>query len=153
MIEFNNSITIKRSLSEVFDFVSDFENLPKWNYYVLKVSKLSDGPVGEGTTYHQIRKTDQQDFQVIKFVPNRLVTIETLPPERSLKMRFEFEPTDGGTQIKDTWQLETGVPKPFNWFAARKVKSAVSENLHKLKKLLETGHVILQDGRELHLEG
>jgi uncharacterized membrane protein len=152
MIEFKNSITIKRSLSEVFEFVSDFENLPKWNYYILDVSMLSNGPIGEGTKYHQLRKTDQQDFQVIKFVPNRLVTIETLPPERPLKMRFEFEPTDNGTQIKDIWQLETGVPKPFNWFAARKVKSAVSENLRKLKDLLETGHVILQDGRERHLE-
>jgi uncharacterized membrane protein len=144
MIEFNNSIIIKRSLSEVFDFVSNFENMPKWNYYILEVSKLSNGPVGKGTTFHQIRKRDQQDFQVIKFVPNRLITIETLPPERSLKMRFEFEPTDGGTQIKDIWQMETDVPGPFNWLAARKVKSAVAENLRKLKDLLETGHVITE---------
>ena len=150
MIKFKNSVTIKRPLPDVFAFVSNFENMPKWNYYVTEVDKLTDGPVGEGTTYHQIRKTDEQDIQVVEFEHNRLVAIKTLPPERSLQMRFQLEPIDGGTRLTDEWKLETGVPGPFAWFAARKVKLAVSENLRKLKALLEMGHVTLQNGREVN---
>ena len=150
MIKFKNSVIIKRPLPDVFAFVSNFENLPKWNYYVTEVDKLTEGPVGEGTTYHQTRKTDEQDIQVVEFDHNRLVAIETLPPERPLQMCFQFEPIDGGTRITDEWKLEAGVPGPFAWLATRKVKSAVSENLTKLKALLEMGHVTLQNGREVN---
>lgn len=151
MIEFRNTIVIKRPLEEVFSFISNFENMPKWNYFVINVinvDKLTKESVGVGTTYHQTRKTDQQKFRVVEFQPNEAVAIETLPPEKELKMRFKFKPLEDGTQLIDEWKLETNTPGPFKWIAEKKVKSAVSENLKKLKALLETGHVILQDGRE-----
>jgi uncharacterized membrane protein len=147
MIEFTHTIVIERPLREVFSFISDFENMSKWNYYVLDVKKQSDGSVGMGTTYHQIRKTDQQRFQVVEYKPNQAVAIETLPPEKKLNMRFRFKSIENGTQIVDEWQLDTNTPGPLEWLAARRVKSAVFENLQKLKTLLETGHVELQDGR------
>jgi uncharacterized membrane protein len=149
MIEFENDVVINRPLEEVFAFISDFENMSKWNYYVMDVNKITDGPVDVGTTYHQTRKTDQQQFRVIEFKPNELVAIETLPPERKLNMRFRLESTDEGTQIIDEWRLETSIPGPFNWLAVRKAKSAVAENLEKLRILLETGRVTLQDGRQI----
>lgn len=36
MIEFNHSISIKRPINEVFAFLSDFENISKWDYYISK---------------------------------------------------------------------------------------------------------------------
>jgi uncharacterized membrane protein len=150
MIEFMNTIVIERPLKETFAFMSDFENLPKWNYYVLEVKKVSDGPVGVGTLYQQIRKTDQQQFWVVEYEPDKVVTIETLPPERKLRMRFQFKAIEGGkTQIVDEWHLETNKPKLLEWIATNKVRTAVSENLEKLKTVIETGQVKLQDGREM----
>ena len=35
MIELKNEIVIERPREEVFDFVSTFENVPKWNHYIL----------------------------------------------------------------------------------------------------------------------
>ena len=78
MLEFENTIHIHRSLAEIFAFLSDFENIPKWNYYVLEVRQLSEGPTGKGTTYHQVRKTDQQDFRIIEFEPDHTVAVKTL---------------------------------------------------------------------------
>jgi hypothetical protein len=43
--------------------------------------------------------------------------------------------------------LDTGKPALVEKLAGGNVKSAVTENLQKLKQLLETGKVILQDGR------
>jgi uncharacterized membrane protein len=37
VLEFENTILIDRPTDEVFAFLSDFENIPKWNYYVLEV--------------------------------------------------------------------------------------------------------------------
>ena len=59
MLEFENTIRVDRPIVEVFAFLSDLENIPKWNYYVVEVRKLSDGPIGIGTRYHQVRKTDE----------------------------------------------------------------------------------------------
>jgi uncharacterized membrane protein len=148
MIEFEKTIIVERPLDEVFAFISDFENLSKWNCYVIDVKKLTKGSVGVGTIYHQTRKTAQQNFKVVEFEPDRVVTIETLHPERKLHMRFQFDSIENGTKLLEEWKLENSVPGPFNWLVIRKVKSAVSENLEKLKILLETGQVILQDGRK-----
>jgi hypothetical protein len=51
------------------------------------------------------------------------------------------------TILTDEWELDTGKPALVERFAGRNVKSAVAENLQKLKQLLETGKVTLQDGR------
>lgn len=147
MIEFTNTIVIEKPVEEVFDFISNFENMSRWNYYVMEVKQLGEGAVREGTTYHQTRKTDQQKFKVVEFESNQAVAIETLPPEKTLYMRFTFEVVENGTKVVDEWQLDTKTPLFLRPLAAKKVQSAVSENLGKLKNLLETGQVTLQDGR------
>lgn len=148
MIEFENKIVIERPVEEVFAFVSDFENVPKWNYYVLEVNRTSGGPVGAGTTYHQARKTDEQDFGVTEYEPPERVVVKTLPhAQPAFEMRFTFQAVEGGTQVTDEWKLDTGRPGVLERLGAGRVKQAVKENLSKLKELLETGRVQLQDGR------
>ncbi len=152
MIEFENNISIDRPANEVFAFLSDFENIPKWNYFVLEVRKISDGPVGIGTTYHQIRKTDEQVFRVTEFEPNHRVAVKTLPQSSpQLEMRFTLRAQGTLTHVKDQWKLDTGRPALIEKLAAGRVKSAVAENLRKLKELLEGGNAILQDGRKVTL--
>lgn len=148
MLEFENTIRVNRPVTEVFAFLSDLENIPKWNYYVLEVRKTSNGPIKIGTTYHQVRKTDQQDLRIITLEQNHTVAIKTLPQSSpSLEMRFNLYDEGSTTRIRDQWKLETGQPALLERLAAGKVKSAVAENLSKLKQLLEERHVILQDGR------
>jgi carbon monoxide dehydrogenase subunit G len=152
MIEFTNEIVIERPVGEVFDFVSDLRNVPKWNYYVLEVSKTSDGPAGAESTYHQVRKTDEQDIQIVDYQPNRQVTLQTMPSSTpEFEMRFAFEPEGNGTRITDEWKLETGRNPLIERLGAGRIKSAVLENLGKLKELMETGEVRLQDGRQVML--
>jgi hypothetical protein len=73
--------------------------------------------------------------------------MRTLPPERDLEMRFELKTRNGRTFLKDTWTVK--LPAFIGWFGKKRVKNAVMENLLKLKVLLETGSVVLQDGREV----
>ena len=152
MLEFENTLRIDRPIDEVFAFLSDFENVPKWNYFVLEVTKTSEGPVDVGTTYHQIRKTDEQDFRVIEFQPNQKIAVKTLPKASpQFRRRFTLQAEGSATHILDEWELVTGKPALIEKLGAGKVKSAVAENLSKLKSLLETGSVILQDGRKENL--
>ncbi len=150
MLEFENTIRIDRPVDEVFAFLSDFENIPQWNYYVLEVRQLSDSSIGIGTTYHQIRKTDEQDFRIIEFEPDHMVAVKTLPQSSpSFEMRFTLYEEGNTTRIRDEWKLDTGRPAILERLAGGRVKSAVAENVAKLKELLEEGRVVLQDGRQV----
>jgi hypothetical protein len=62
-----------------------------------------------------------------------------------------FQADDGSTIIVDRWELSFGLFGPLETLAGNRVKSAVKENLKKLKELLETGNTILQDGRSVAL--
>lgn len=152
MLEFENTIRIHRPIAEVFRFLSNLENIPKWNYYVLEVKKTFEGPANIGTTYHQVRKTDQQDLCIVDLKQNQTVLVKTLPHSSpKLEMKFSLSEEENSTLILDEWKLETGQPALLERLAAGKVKSAVAENLLKLKELLENGHVLLQDGRRASL--
>jgi uncharacterized membrane protein len=152
VLEFENTIRIDRPVEEVFAFLSDFENIPKWNYYVLEVRQLSEGSIGVGTTYHQVRKSDQQDLRIIEFEPRHTVAVKTLPQSSpDLEMRFTLYEEGITTRVRDEWKLNTGRPAIFERLAGGRIKSAVAENLAKLKELLEEGQVVLQDGRQVTL--
>jgi hypothetical protein len=150
VIEFETTVRVACPASRVFAFLSRFENLPKWNYFVLDVAQTTPGPVGIGTTYHQVRKTDEQDFSVTEFEPGRKVAVKTLPGSSpQLEMQFTLQADGSATVIRDRWRLDTGKPVLIEKLGVGQIKSAVTQNLLKLKELLEAGRVTLQDGRQV----
>jgi uncharacterized membrane protein len=154
MIEFENRVEIDRPVDVVFQFLADLENLPKWNYYVTRVVKTSDGPPGVGSTYHQQRKTDDQEIEIAALEQDRMLILRTIPPSTpELERTMILERDEDRTQILDRWKLDTGHLGILQMLAKGRVRSAVEENLGKLKELLEQGSVTLQDGRQVLLEG
>jgi predicted FMN-binding regulatory protein PaiB len=63
-------VTTRRAIEDVFAFLADFENVPTWNYAIVETKKTSQGPVGVGTTYRQIRSISgrsEEGFKVTAF--------------------------------------------------------------------------------------
>ena len=56
MITFEVSIVIEKPVEEVFGFVTEGENVPKWNSAVKSVRKISEGPISVGTKYAIVRQ-------------------------------------------------------------------------------------------------
>jgi len=46
MASFENMVTIRRPVADVFTFLAHFENVPQWNYVIVETTKVSPGPVG-----------------------------------------------------------------------------------------------------------
>jgi uncharacterized membrane protein len=152
MITFQNEIEIDNGVEKVFPFVADLENIPKWNYYVREVTLTKKMDDIRGSQYRQVRREDQQVLKIVEYLKDELLVIETIPPSKpQLKRRMRFESHNGSTRILDHWELDLGLPGLMEKLAGMKVKSAVKENLGKLKQLMESGQTRLQDGRRVEL--
>lgn len=150
MVAFENIVEIRKPIEAVFEFVAHLENVPKWNYYVVSVQPRDGTTPHLGATYHQIRRQDEQTFQITDYQLNQRLVIATTPGSKPAATRhMTFEVLPNGTKLIDQWEL--GVNPLIGWLGKGKIQAAVSENLGKLKQLLEQGETHLQDGRLIRL--
>ncbi len=94
---FSNSVAIDRPVDEVFAFLSDFENVPKWNHAIAETRKSSPGPVAVGATYvqrRQIPKPSEEGFRVTELAPGRRLAVEGTLGSFPAKLRYELEPSE-----------------------------------------------------------
>jgi len=152
MIVLRNSIIINAPLEKVFNFLAAPENFPKWNYYLKTVSKIGEGNPVIGSTYHQIRKADEQYFTISGFKENEYLEISSTKKSAiTFKRKFSFSTTENGCCINDYFELAPRVPNFIGKWLSKKPQKAVGENLMKLKELFEKGATTLQDGRVVSL--
>jgi hypothetical protein len=74
MASFTIVIEISRPAQEVFAFLADLENVPKWNYAITKTRKTSPSEVGVGTTFEQTRSIptpSREHLTITDFHPDR----------------------------------------------------------------------------------
>ena len=79
-----------------------------------------------------------------------MVAVKTLPQSSpSFERTFTLYEEGNTTRVRDESKLDMGRPAILERLTGGRVKSAVIENLAKLKELLEEGRVVLQDGRQV----
>jgi uncharacterized protein YndB with AHSA1/START domain len=71
--DFRATVVIDRPIDEVFAFLSDGENDPKFSPRVLQIAKTTDGPPAVGTVYASTVKDagmkTQREFKLTEFEP------------------------------------------------------------------------------------
>jgi uncharacterized protein YndB with AHSA1/START domain len=144
METFENALTIRSPVEEVFSFLADFENVPRWNYAIEATRKTSPGPVGVGTTYSQTRsvpRRSEEGFEVTVFEPVSSLAIRGRIGPFDATLRYRLQPADGGTRLTNQVELEpaSGPLRLVAPVAAPRVRAAVAANLETLKRILEGG--------------
>jgi uncharacterized membrane protein len=143
-MKFTNTITIDRPASEVFAFLADFENVPRWNYAISETRMITDGPVGVGSRYLQIRTVPargEETFEVTEFQPNERLSIRGSLATFPAELAYVLEPEGHATRLTNTVELHpSGLLSVVAPLTASRVKSAVAANLETLKQILEQGH-------------
>jgi carbon monoxide dehydrogenase subunit G len=70
---FEGSAVVDRPIDEVFAFLANGENDPKFSPRVLEIAKTTDGPPGVGTVYASTVKDagmkTQREFKLTEFAP------------------------------------------------------------------------------------
>jgi uncharacterized protein YndB with AHSA1/START domain len=139
-IEIN--LVIDRPVEEVFAFVSNSENLPRWRSTVLECKKTSKGPLGVGGTFSSrltfLGRQFDGNIVVTEHEPNRIYASKMAEGPFPLATRYVLEPVENGTHV--SFVVE-GAPGGFFKFAEPLVvsmaKRAYEADLHNLKEMLE----------------
>ena len=140
-MRFTNTITINRPRDEVFAYLADLENLPRWNYAIQETRKVSSGPVAVGSRFHQVRTVPafrEESLEVVALDPDRTLgvrgTLNTLPARLGYVLESEGE----STVLTNTVDLEVRGPLALvSPIATRQIKAAVASNRGVLKQILE----------------
>jgi hypothetical protein len=99
---FQNTVTIRRAIEDVFAFLADFENVPTWNYAIVETKKTSPGPVGVGSTYRQLRSipdTSEEGFEVTAFEPTSRLEAHGSIGHFIATISYLLTPTGDGTRL------------------------------------------------------
>ena len=141
MATFENTVMIRRPIADVLAFLADFENIPRWNYAIVETHKTSQGPIGVGTIYQQVRSVpsrSEERFEVTAHNPPRQLEIQGQLGPFPSRLSYALDAIAEGTWVTNSVELELRGPgRLLGRVAVPRVRDAVAANLQKLKELLE----------------
>ena len=142
MPEARHQVTIERPPSEVFGFLADGLNGPKWRPGILDITHVSGS--GVGATYKQGvkgpggRRIDA-DYRVTTYEPNSRLGFEAIAGPVRPAGEYILEGVDGGTRLTFALQAEMGgIKRLLMARAVQKTMDAEVEATERLKNLLES---------------
>jgi uncharacterized protein YndB with AHSA1/START domain len=142
VIAFETEVGIDRPVEDVFAFVSDPLNFPRWNSAVRAVRKTSAGDNGGASTYSMERKLPTgravNELEVVASEPPRTFAIRTTSGPTPFLYRYQLSEENGETLMKLDAEVELpGAASFLPQLARRLVKKGVDDNLATLKQILE----------------
>jgi uncharacterized membrane protein len=150
-IDTSASITIWRSIEDVYQFWRNFENFPhfmrdletvqvtgeRWSHWTLA------GPAGFMVEW---------DAEIVSDQPNHLISWRSLPdataPNRGA-VWFEEAPGGRGTEVHVQLQYQPPagpIGHAIAWAFGKTPRQQVREGLRRVKQWLEVGEIVLSDG-------
>lgn len=143
MLSAQHEVTIARPASDVFAYVADGLNGPKWRPGVLDVSLVSGAGVGavykQGVRGPGGRRIDA-DYRVTAYDPDSRLAFEAIAGPVRPTGSYAFAPTVGGTRLTFSLQAELGaIKKLLMGGAVQKSMDAEVAATEHLKELLESG--------------
>lgn len=96
------TISIARPPNEVFDYVLDMRNEPKWHTDVLEVRPQSDARVGEGTVFavrfKPMMGASEGTMTVVGLEPSNRIVLNGRVGKFAPTITHTFTPDDAGTR-------------------------------------------------------
>jgi deazaflavin-dependent oxidoreductase (nitroreductase family) len=102
-------IVIGRPVEEVYDFVADERNEPRYNPRMVRAEKVTPGPIGVGTRFAAQMKGRRPIDMTIEFTdferPRRLAS-HTRLAAMDIRGALTFDPVAHGTRMRWAWELQ-----------------------------------------------
>jgi uncharacterized membrane protein len=144
VIDVETAVEISRPVPEVFAFVADQTNGPKWQKDLHEVRRVTPGPIGVGSEHEFVRRFAGREIvsrnRFVAYEEDRFVEFEI--PEGWLTGRASYrtEPTADGTRLTGRMQFNARGPgRIFEPVLARLLARDSRRDDARLKALLEKG--------------
>lgn len=142
-VDVERSVVIARPAGEVFTFVSDLSNEPRFHTDVTESRQVSPGPIGVGTTFEMKNARmggKRATARVTRFVPGREIVFEGEMGKMRPVRTYRVEPEGAGARVSHRLQLQlTGPMRLMSFVMRRMVAKGWDEFLGNLKRVLEEG--------------
>lgn len=142
MPQARHQVTIHRPAGEVFAFIADGLNGPKWRSGIVDIRLVAGS--GSGAVYKQGvtgpggRRVDA-DYRVTTFEPNARLAFEAIAGPVRPTGEYVLEEVDGGTRLTFALQTELGgIKKLLMSGAVQKTMDSEVQATERLKTLLES---------------
>jgi uncharacterized protein YndB with AHSA1/START domain len=143
MVTYEKIITINRPINEVFAYVSNMENGPKWQPELSEVRRITKGPVKFGSQFSSARKIMGQkmvtSIEFVAYEPNSKYTIYSITGPLPFEQTTFFESTAEGTKLTTKIELHpSGDIAQAEPILLEDLKQEMETDFDSLKKLLES---------------
>jgi uncharacterized protein YndB with AHSA1/START domain len=144
MVRIEGEIVIDRPVEEVFDFVADERNEPRFNPQMRRAEKISNGPIGRGTRFRaemvSMGRPVEMEIEFTGFERPRRLASTTHMSSMDIQYTLTFEPVPEGTRMGWAGDLEPrGIFKLIGPMVARMGLRQERRIWTGLKRLLEGG--------------
>ena len=144
MINLELGTLIDRPIKDVFTFVSNPNNMSKWNSAVVSIQQVTTGAVGVGTKFKTVGEAMgrrlEGEMQVQTFEPDSKCGFQLQAGPMQMNLTMSFKTVGTGTKLNLNVQGNpAGVFKLAEGLMTGQVKSLMEGNLTKLKSVLESG--------------
>ena len=145
MATFQHTAEIARPVNEVFAFLAEPVNLPRWQTSLLEVRPHRRGPLRPGVEVTETRqflgRVMETTWVCTEHRPSRRSVIESDEGPVPFRGTWELEPSGPGTRF--TWTLEASglAARVASAVAARMTREELAANTLRLKQLLEQNPV------------
>lgn len=142
MARIAGELVINRPIDEVFDFVADEQNEPRYNPRIRRAEQLSPGPIGRGTRFRAeavtLGRTVGMTIEYTAYERPRRLASSIHMAAADILGTLRFDPVPSGTRMSWSWEMRLRGPykllTPIIVGAGRRQEQA---NWAGLKRFLE----------------
>jgi uncharacterized membrane protein len=144
MIQFEISILIDRPIQEVFTFLSNPLNLPRWQSMILDVQPESSGTPEKGSRFRlkseMLGRKIEGTIEIVEYTPPSVFAFQNQSGPMSVTVSMHLKTVGTGAQVSIQALGEPGgMFKLAEPVLAKQVQSQMETNLTRLKTYLESG--------------
>ncbi len=143
-MQYDESVVIARSPSEVFAFLADVqEHAVGPGSPVAEMEKIPPGPTGVGTRWREVVRLGHRFRmtmwgEVTALVPERLLALRFWGGSMRGTLVYTVRPDDGHAVLRQQESMQTvGWLRPFGWVVGRALLPRLHERLLSIRDQLE----------------
>ncbi len=142
MIEAVTTVRVARPPAEVFEYVANFENNPRWQGGMVEARFITDPPLRVGSRYEQVARflgrEIRSTFEVVGFDPGRMVEATTVESTFPITFTRRVEPDGDASLVTAVVSGDaSGIFRLAEPLLRRKVQRSIDADYAHLKALLE----------------